>query len=378
MSEKQGKATVADLERLRGDIDRIDNELLKLINARAQVAIEVGKVKREIDAEPIFYRPEREAKILRQYAENNPGPLSDAEAARIMREVMSACLSLEHPLTVAYLGPDGTYTHIAALKHFGGSVKQTPLSSIDEIVQAVELSRVNFGVVPLENSLEGSVNQTLDALVRSNLKIYGEVNVAIEHQLLSKTTNLADIKIVHAHPQALAQCRRWLDANLPHAQRTAAPSNAEGARIAKGNPQYAAIASRRAAELYELTILESNIEDASDNTTRFVILSKHSPPPSGEDLTSFVLTMANQPGALHGVLQLFEEAGISLTRIESRPLRQGRWEYLFFIDVEGHVEVEPLTQVCKVLKQRTGMLKILGSYPRALQPSRLGELAARL
>ncbi|MEM7469383.1 MAG: prephenate dehydratase, partial [Pseudomonadota bacterium] len=295
-------STETDLEQLRGEIDNVDRELLRLINLRASIAIEVGKVKRAMDSAPKFYRAEREAQILRAHAENNPGPLPDAEAARILREIMSACLALEHPLNVAYLGPDGTYTHLAVLKHFGGSVKQMPLASISDIVEAVEVSRADFGIVPLENSLEGSVNQTMDALVDSTLKIHGEVYVEIEHQLLSLATNAQEIEVVHAHPQALAQCRRWLDQNLPNAKRATAPSNAEGARIAAEQKNAAAIASRRAAELYGLNILRSNIEDAPDNTTRFVVLGKLSPPPSGEDITSFVFTTPNRPGALHDVL----------------------------------------------------------------------------
>ncbi len=372
------KSTITDLEQLRGEIDNIDRELLRLINLRAAVAIEVGKVKRNMDSEPVFYRPEREAQILQAHGEHNPGPLSDAEAVRIMREVMSACLALEHPLKVAYLGPDGTYTHIATLKHFGGSVQQLPMASIDDIFEAVEVARADFGIVPLENSLEGSVNQTLDALVDSNLSIYGEVNVDIEHQLLSQAESLEEISVVHAHPQALAQCRRWLDQHLPQAKRSTAPSNAEGARIATEDRTNAAIASRRAGELYNLNILCSNIEDSADNTTRFVVLGKQSPPPSGKDLTSFAFTTPNKPGALHGVLQLFEEADISMTRIESRPLRQGNWEYLFFIDVEGHVAEEPLSSVVDALEQRTGHLRILGSYPRANSPSKVGSLDARV
>ena len=378
MTDAKEKSTLADLEQLRGEIDNIDRELLRLINQRAAVAIEVGKVKRNMDAAPTFYRAEREAQILRAYAENNPGPLSDAEASRILREVMSACLALENPLKIAYLGPEGTYTHIAVLKHFGGSVDQIPLTTIADIVQAVEVSRADYGIVPLENSLEGSVNQTLDALVDSNLRIHGEVNVEIEHQLMSLADSLEEIEVVHAHPQALAQCRRWLDQNLPNAKRATAPSNAEGARIAAAGKTDAAIASRRAATLYGLNILRSNIEDSADNTTRFVVLGKVSPPPSGEDLTSFVFTTPNRPGALHDVLQLFDIAQISMTRIESRPLRQGSWEYLFFIDVEGHLDEEPLKSVARSLQERTGLLRVLGSYPRALGASRVGDLDARI
>ena len=219
----------SELDRLRDEIDLIDRDLLALINRRAGVAIKVGDVKRRIEAEPKFYRPEREARILRRYAENNPGPLADAEAVRLMREVMSACLAMEHPLQVAYLGPAGTYTHIAALKHFGGSITTLAQGSIEEILRAVEVGRADFGVVPLENSIEGSVNQTLDAFIESQLKIFGEVNVEIEHQLLTKAASLDAITTVYAHPQALAQCRRWLNSRTPNADRVAVPSNAEGA-----------------------------------------------------------------------------------------------------------------------------------------------------
>ncbi len=351
---------------LRGEIDAIDLELLRLINARAALAIEIATAKRDSGAEGMFYRPEREAVILRRILERNPGPMSSPEATRLLREIMSACLALEHPLGAAYLGPEGTYTHLAALKHFGGSIEAKPFSTIEEVMREVETGNVDYGVVPVENSLEGGVNQTLDAMRESALKICGEVVLGIHHQLLSRTTDITSIKRVYAHAQALAQCRRWLAANLAAADCSAVSSNGEAARRVRDEPNAAAIASEVAAEIYELGTLRRNIEDDPGNTTRFFVLGKTAPPPSGRDVTSLMFTTLNRPGALHDVLSVLAAANISMTRIESRPLRQEAWDYLFFVDIEGHADVDSVGDALVRLEDKTSLLKILGSYPRAV------------
>lgn len=362
MADGEAKA----LEQLRSDIDALDQELLRLINARATLAIEVGKVKRASGDDAVFYRPEREAVILKRTLERNPGPLPATEAARLMREIMSACLALEHPLRVAYLGPDGTYTHLAALKHFGGSITGAPVASIEEVMREVESGGASYGVVPVENSLEGGVTQTLDALRESSLKLSGEIVLAIHHQLLSRATSLAAITHVYAHSQALAQCRRWLATHLPHAECVPVASNAEGARRAHGDEKAAAIAGEVAAEIYATPILHRNIEDDVGNTTRFVVVGRDVVPASGADVTSIMFTTPNRPGALHEVLSVLADAGISMTRIESRPLREAAWDYVFFVDLDGHVDTPPVAGALSELKRRTSRLKILGSYPRAV------------
>lgn len=362
MADGEAKA----LEQLRSDIDALDQELLRLINARAALAIEVGKVKRAGDGEPVFYRPEREALILKRTLERNPGPLSAAEAARLMREIMSACLALEHPLRVAYLGPDGTYTHLAALKHFGGSITGAPLASIDEVIREVESGGAAYGVVPVENSLEGGVTQTLDALRESSLKLSGEIVLAIHHQLLSRAESLAAITHVYGHNQALAQCRRWLATHLPHAEGVPVASNAEGARRAHEDASAAAIAGEVAAEIYAMPIVRRNIEDDVGNTTRFVVVGRDVVPASGADVTSIMFTTPNRPGALHEVLSVLATAGISMTRIESRPLREAAWDYVFFVDLDGHIDTPAVADALTEIERRTSRLKILGSYPRAV------------
>ncbi len=355
-----------ELRDLRGEIDALDSELLRLINRRAQLAAEVGKVKRQGDDNATFYRPEREAMILRRVLEQNPGPLSGPESTRLMREIMSACLALEQQLSVAYLGPEGTYTHLATLKHFGGSINGAPVSSIEEVMRVVEAGSADFGVVPVENSLQGGINQTLDALRESPLKICGEVVLNIHHQLLSSASDISAIKRIYAHSQALDQCRRWLAENMPGAECTPVSSNGEAARRVRDETDAAAIAGAAAAEIYELDILRENIEDYPGNTTRFVVLGESWPPPSGTDVTSIMFTTPNRPGALHDVLNVLAERKISMTRIESRPLRQESWDYMFFVDIDGHADTEMVKQAIAQLESKTSLLRILGSYPRAV------------
>lgn len=353
-----------DLEQLRQRIDELDKQIQSLISERAACAQQVGKVKHR-EQEPVFYRPEREAQVLRNVRERNQGPLSDETMARLFREIMSACLALERPLRVAYLGPSGTYTQLAALKHFGDGVELTPLATIAEVFREVEADGADYGVVPVENSTEGVVNHTLDMFLRSPLSISGDVEMPIHHQLMGKQTERAEIKKIIAHQQSLAQCREWLDANLPHAERIAASSNAEAARIAANDPLSAAIAGDAVADMYGLDVLAKNIEDDPNNTTRFLTIGKQAVARTGKDKTSLMLSAHNQSGALYRLLEPLARHGVSMTRIESRPSRLSKWDYVFFVDIEGHVSDENIGTVLKELEKNSVQIKVLGSYPRS-------------
>lgn len=357
-------ADSADLDRLRDRIDRIDAELLRLLNDRARCAEEVAAVKRG-EGDQRFYRPEREAVILRQVREHNPGPLPAASAVRIFREIMSECLALEQPLQVAYLGPEGTFTHLATRKHFGQAATLQPLTSIDMVFREVESGRVHFGVVPIENSTEGVVTHTVDCFLESRLLICGEVVLPVQHHLLSRAERVADVEMVMAHPQALAQCRQWLDRELPHAERRHAASNGRAAQEAAEQPGAAAIASEAAAERYGLKTLARNIEDRGDNTTRFLVIGRLATGATGRDRTSIMLSTANRPGSLFSLLKPIADAGISLTRIESRPSRCVNWDYVFFLDLIGHQQDAVVATCLDELRTSADMLKILGSYPQA-------------
>ncbi|MEN9727962.1 MAG: hypothetical protein RL434_2328 [Pseudomonadota bacterium] len=354
------------LKAARAKIDAIDRELLRLINERANHAVEIGRIKRQGGAITMLYRAEREAEVLRRVRDDNPGPLPAEHAVRIVREIMSACLALEEPLRVAYLGPAGTYTHAAAEKHFGGAARFLPVASIDDIVREVEAGGADFGVLPIENSLEGPVNQSHDAIRASALSLCGEVILPVHHQFLSRANTVEGVRRVYAHSQALAQCRRWLDAHCPAAERIATSSNAEAARMVVDEPEAAAIAGTIAAALYELPALASNIEDQADNTTRFLVLGRTPVGPTGDDITSLVFGTANRAGALCEVLQAFSQAGISMSRIQSRPLRQGTWEYVFFVDIAGHQQDAPVAAALAEVARHTSTCRILGSYPRAV------------
>ncbi len=356
------------LPQVRERIDAIDKQLQTLLSDRAQAALDVARIKRADTPNEVvkFYRPEREAQILRTVAERNEGPLKDETVQRIFREIISASLALEQPLDIAYLGPEGTYSHAATLKHFGHAVNCVAESGISEIFHAVETQRVNYGLVPVENSTEGAINHTLDLLMDTSLTICGEVSMRIQHCLLSANTNMADIKAVHAHPQALAQCRAWLDERLPNAERVSESSNAAAAQLAKQNDSIAAIAGAEAAARYNLNTLQAGIEDEKTNTTRFYILGVDAVPASGNDSTSLLIAANDKPGGLRDLLLPFEEAGVNLHRIESRPVRGGLWQYVFFIDVSGHREDDTLALVLAKLKDRVAMLRVLGSYPTAL------------
>jgi len=359
MSEKK------ELADLRSRIDEIDADLLALISERARLAQEVAGIKGKNNNHG-FYRPEREAEILRNIIKRNEGPISEEEMARLFREIMSACLALEEILNIAYLGPEGTFTQTAALKHFGHSVNTTALGSIDQVFREVEAGACHYGVVPVENSIEGVVNHTLDMLINSSLSICGEVELRIHHHLMTQAESLEIIQRIYSHQQSLAQCRSWLDNNLADIEQITVSSNAEAARRAVNDVEAAAIAGETAAEFYHLNILERNIEDHPDNTTRFLVLGRHNTRPSGKDKTSLLFSAPNKPGSLHHMLACFAENNVSMTRIESRPSRQGMWDYVFFVDVEGHATDPNVVAALEKLKDSASMVKLLGSYPEAV------------
>jgi chorismate mutase/prephenate dehydratase len=371
MSKEDSQSKSSELPSLadvRQRIDHIDQSIQRLLNERAQAALSVATIKlAEADGATVdFYRPEREAQILKEVARRNQGPMDDKAVQRIFREIISASLALESPMRVAYLGPEGTFTHTAVDRHFGHAVETIPVTDIAEIFQTVEGGRARFGVVPVENSIEGSVNQTLDQLTRTSLRVCGEVRMRIQHCLLSSAENLGDIQEVHAHPQALAQCWHWLNANIPSASRISASSNAAAAHAIKQKKTCAAIAGETAAELYGLSTLATGIEDEKNNTTRFLVVGDQHVPPSGDDSTLLLIAAPHRPGGLRRMLEPLENAGVSMTRIESRPSRSGLWDYVFFIDVHGHELDSNLSNVLDELRELAPLLKILGSYPRAL------------
>ena len=354
------------LPSLRARIDALDEQIQALISERAACAEEIARVKREAGEYTGFYRPEREAEVLRKIQARNRGPLSDEEILRLFREIMSACLALEEPLIIAYLGQEGTFTQAAALKHFGHSVKTVALGAIDEVFREVESGSTHYGVVPVENSTEGVVNHTLDMFLQSPLTICGEVALRIHHCLMARGLTPAQVGRVYSHQQSLAQCREWLNARLPNAERLAVSSNAEAARRASAEMGAAAIASEIAASLYGLEVLASNIEDAPDNTTRFLVIGRHAAAPSGQDKTSLLFSMHNVPGALYRMLEPLARHGVNMTRIESRPSRRGTWEYVYFVDVEGHAATPQVDGALKALAAEATLFKVLGSYPSAV------------
>jgi chorismate mutase/prephenate dehydratase len=359
------------LESIREAIDGIDAQLHALINERARLAQQVGISKHASGHTVDFYRPEREAQVLRTALERNRkerGPLRDEEILRLFREIMSACLAQQEPLKVAYLGPEGTFTQQAVHKQFGHSVRALPLTSIEEVFHEVEAGTADFGVVPIENSSEGTVNNTLDMFLTSPLGICGEVELRIHHNLMGRMAALGDVQRICAHPQALAQCRGWLADNFAGVEKMPVSSNAEGARRARDEDGTAAIGPMAAAELYGLNVLVPKIEDRADNTTRFLVIGRKAFPPSGEDKTTVLVSGAHTdaPGALFRLLEPLAKHGISMTRIESRPSRRRKWDYVFFIDVEGHAASEPLATALAQLKGQASLCRVLGSYPRAI------------
>ncbi len=351
------------LKQLRAQIDRFDDELLKLVNQRAGLAQQIGHLK---DNEAVL-RPEREAQILQRVQNNNSGPLSKQAVAQLFTEIMSQCRALEAPLSVAYLGPEGTFSEAAALKRFGSAMQGRPCTTIDEVFRAVESGAINFGMVPVENSTEGAIGRTLDLLLQSPIKVCGEVMLAIHQCLLSRCNETDEIRTVFSHPQSLAQCQDWLNKNLPKAMRNPVASNAEAARLAAENPHdSAAIAGSQAAVRFGLNMCEENIEDDPRNTTRFLVVGNQDVAPSGRDKTSLVMSAANRPGAVHDLLAPLARHGVSMTKLESRPARSGLWEYVFFLDIEGHQSDTKVAAALAELKQVAAFVKVLGSYPAAV------------
>jgi chorismate mutase/prephenate dehydratase len=363
-----GKGGAGMIESLREQIDRVDRDLHGLLNERARLARQVGISKGQQGRLVDFYRPERESQVLRMALERNAaargqGTLRDEEIVRLFREIMSACLAQEEPLKIGFLGPEGTFSQTAVYKHFGHSARALSLASIDEVFHEVEAGHADFGVVPIENSTEGSVNHTLDRFLTSPLQICGEVELRIRQNLMGRMKSLREIKRVCSHPQSLAQCRQWLKEHLPEVELIA-----ESSRRARDEKGTAAIAGETAAEVYDLSILSADIEDRPDNTTRFLVIGRRTFGPSGNDRTTLLLSTGHTeaPGALHRLLEPLAKNRVSLTRIESRPSQRRKWDYVFFIDLEGHASDAPVARALAGLKSRASLFRVLGSYPRAV------------
>ncbi len=353
------------LAELRVQIDALDNELLVLLNRRAQVAEQVGEVKKR-EGSP-FFRPDRVAKVIEHIQHANQGPLKNEHVAAVWREIMSACLALESPVRVAYLGPAGTFSEQAALQFFGSSIEHVPCASIDEVFRATASGSAGYGVVPVENSTEGVVSRSLDLFLNSPLHIVGETSLMVRHNLLRLSASMQGLEAVYAHPQALAQCQEWLTTHLPNAARHAAASNAEGARLASTNPAWAGIASERAGTQFGLHTVAHGIQDDAFNRTRFAVVclpqTLPAPPASGKDCISLVVSVANRPGAVHDLLVPLKDHGVSMTRFESRPARSGQWDYYFYIDLQGHPAQAHVQTALAELQKLCAFYKVLGTYP---------------
>jgi len=370
MSTKDKPAGKTDLAEIRRRIDEIDTRIQALISERARFAQAVGESKGKLSSAVEYYRPEREAEVLRRVLErNDEGPLRDEEMLRLFREIMSACLAQQEPLKVGFLGPEGTFTQNAVFKHFGHSVRALPFHTIDEVFQEVESGAADFGVVPIENSTEGSVNNTLDMFLTSPLKIGGEIELRIEQHLLGSEAGLEHIERVCAHEQSLAQCRGWLREYLPHAELIGMSSNAAGARRARDEAGTAAIGPDVAAAVYDLKVLVNNIEDRADNATRFLVIGRGLLAASGNDKTTILVSTsdtAGGSGVLYSLLKPLADAGVSMTRIESRPSRRKNWDYVFFIDLEGHASDEHVSGALAALEEKSSLFRVLGAYPKAV------------
>ncbi len=363
------KAHEAELAEVRSKIDTLDQDLLRILNARAELAQAAARAKQaEHGPDAVLFRPEREAQQLREAARRNPGPLPDADVQRILGEVISACRALELPLSVAYLGPRGTFTEAAAIKYFGQNIKPQPIDTIDAVFREVESGTCDFGVVPVENSTEGVVSHTLDTFLHSSLSICGEVMVPVHHCLISSCADVSEIRTVYSHQQSLAQCRKWLDKHFQGAVLEPVNSNAEAVRRVANCPDAAAIAGKNAAEIYAVPVLQENIEDQPDNTTRFLIIGRQNVAASGDDKTSVTFSFTrNQPGGLYHAIEVFASRNIDMTRIESRPMQTQRWNYVFHVDFVGHLSDPLVKEALAEIQGRTDFFKILGSFPRALR-----------
>jgi chorismate mutase/prephenate dehydratase len=352
-----------DLSDYRKEIDRIDDEILRLLNERSKNVIEIGRLKKAKDADANLHTPGREAAIVERLTRQNTGPFPSEAIRSVYREIMSASLSLEGPQKVAYLGPRATFTHMACMQKFGSSAQYVPVNSIKDVFSEVERGRANFGVVPIENTTEGVVNHTLDMFIDSNLLIYGEILQEVSHHLLSKSGVMEDVKKIYSHPHAIAQCRNWLETNLPHVPVAEVASTARAAELCIDDPSVAAIASELAGQLYGLKVIKARIEDNVNNFTRFLVLSQKAPERTGKDKTSLMLSVKDKVGALYDLLRPFASHGLNMTKIESRPSRRKAWEYIFFVDVEGHIDEERVSKAVEEIKGRCLFMKILGSYP---------------
>lgn len=351
---------------LRERIDGIDRSIQGLIAERAQFAGQVGQAKGKLAAAVDYYRPEREAQVLRRVVDRNDGPLNDEVLVRVFREIMSACLAQQEPLKIGFLGPEGTHSQQAVYKHFGHSIHGLPLASIEEVFQEVESSAADFGVVPVENSTQGTIQSTLDMFLTSSVKICGEVELRVHQHLLSRSGRIEDIERVYSHPQSFAQCKAWLREHLPGVETLPVSSNAEAARRARNADDAAAIAGASAGNVYGLKDVAGPIEDRPDNTTRFLVLGRELFTTSGNDRTSLLIFIKDQPGALFNVLQPFARHGLSMNRIESRPGHTGRWQYAFFVDIGGHVHDPAMRLALDEVSEFVEEVKVLGSYPVAI------------
>jgi chorismate mutase/prephenate dehydratase len=360
------KSNETTLGEVRQKIDALDAQIQALISDRARLAWALRQSKGQLDNAVDYYRPEREAQVLRAVLERNQGPISDAEMLRLFREIMSVCLAQQEPLKIAYLGPEGTFTQQAVYLHFGHSVQALGVASIDDVFMQVETTEADFGVVPVENSSQGIVSHTLDRFVDSDLKVCGEIEMAIHHNLLSQSKTLAGIERVYSHQQSLSQCKNWIRQHLPAAESIAVSSNAEAARRVRNSPDAAAISSQSAADIYAVPILFARIEDRPDNATRFLVIGRQLLMPSGDDKTTLLLAGEAVSGDLHALLTPLARHSLNMTRIESRPSSAGSWRYVFYIDVEGHADTEPLKTAIGEMQNLTSLTRILGSYPKAV------------
>lgn len=352
-----------NLSELREQIDAIDREIVALLNKRAGLAQAAGKAKQG----KMKFAPAREEQVIDNVLKANAGPFKDDSLKAVFREIIACCLSLEQPMRVSYLGPEGTYSEEAARNRFGAPAELVPCATIDEAVQAAEQGRADVAVVPIENSTEGAVNRTHDLLMSTPLKIIGELDLAIHHQLLTKAKSLQDIKTVAAHPQALAQCREWLQEHLPNAKHQAMESNALAAEAAEKDPQIAAIAGKLAAEKYGLAALATNVEDDPKNTTRFLMLGSQDVPATGNDRTSLVCSAPNQPGSLAKLINALAEEGVNITKLVSRPSPTDVWDYVFYIDIDGHKDDAKIVKALQALESQALFVKVLGSYPKGMK-----------
>ena len=346
------------LKKIRARIDALDDRIVDMLGVRAALAQAIGHAKRGAK-----YRPEREAQVLRRVTSRNRGPLPARAVARLYTEIMSACRALEDGISVAYLGPQGTFSEEAAIRQFGSQAKLLPCASIDDVFRQVEAGQVQYGVVPVENSTEGSIGRTHDLLLATPLRLCGEVLLPVHQCLMSRNGKAANVRKILSHSQSLAQCHEWLNQRFAGAKRVPVVSNAQAARMASKDAAAAAIASKTAAAVYGLKIIARNIEDEPQNTTRFVVIAAHDAAPSGKDKTSLVMSTRNVPGAVHALLTPLARHGVSMTRLESRPARTGRWEYLFYVDIEGHQQDAHVARALKELAKKAAFVKNLGSYP---------------